>query len=111
MKLPRIFLLAALLGTSSLTLADGGGDITFARMEQARQKAMQARQDAPSPAQVAEAKQYTYGMDLDIAEVVAVTPLSTDCGVIPVQMRYKDSFGEEQAIEYRTERVTCRATR
>ncbi|WP_447750369.1 DUF2790 domain-containing protein [Pseudomonas nicosulfuronedens] len=111
MKLSRIFLLTALLGTTSLALADGGGDITFARMEQARQQAMQARQGTPSPTQVAEAKQYTYGMDLDIAEVVAVTPLSKDCGVVPVQMRYKDSFGDEQAIEYRTERVACRATR
>jgi hypothetical protein len=111
MKLPRIFLTAVLLGASSLALADGGGDITFARMEQARQKVMQTRQDAPSPEQVAEAKQYTYGMDLDIAEVVAVTPMSADCGVIPVQMRYRDSFGDLQAIEYRTERVACRATR
>ncbi|KJK03025.1 hypothetical protein UB43_00395 [Pseudomonas sp. 21] len=111
MKLSRIFLTATLLGTSSLALADGGGDITFARMEQARQQVMQAYQNAPSPTQIAEAKQYTYGMNLDIAEVVAVTPMSTDCGVVPVQLRYKDSFGDEQAIEYRTERVACRATR
>jgi len=112
MKLSRIFLTAALLGASSLALADGGGDITFARMEQARQQVMQARQSPPSPTQIAEeVKQYTYGMNLDIAEVVAVTPMSSDCGVVPVQLRYKDSFGEEQAIEYRTERVACRATR
>jgi len=111
MKLSRIFLSAALLGASSLAVADGGGDITFARMEQARQQVMQARQGEPSPAQIAEAKQYAYGMNLDIAEVVAVTPMSKDCGVIPVQMRYKDSFGDEQAIEYRTERVACRTTR
>lgn len=111
MKLSRIFLTATLLGASSLALADGGGDITFARMEQARQQVMQARQNAPSPTQIAEAKQYTYGMNLDIAEVVAVTPMSNDCGVVPVQLRYKDSFGDEQAIEYRTERVACRATR
>lgn len=111
MKLPHILLLASLLGASSVTLADGGGDITFARMEQARQQAMQARQPAPTPTQIAEAKQYTYGMNLDIAEVVAVTPLSDDCGVVPVQMRYKDSSGDLQAIEYRTERVACRATR
>ena len=111
MKLPRIFLCAALLGTSSLALADGGGDITFARMEQARQQVMQARQPALTPAQVAEAKPYTYGMDLDIAEVVAVTPMSKDCGVVPVQLRYRDSLGDEQAIEYRAERVACRATR
>lgn len=111
MQRSRILLIAALMGASSLALADGGGDITFARMEQARLQAMQARQDAPSPTQVAEAKQYTYGMNLDIAEVVAITPLSSDCGVVPVQLRYKDSFGEEQAIEYRTERVACRVTR
>lgn len=111
MKRSRIFLFSALLGMSSLSLADGGGDITFARMEQARQQAMQARQSDPTPTQLAEVKQYTYGMNLDIAEVVAVTPMSTGCGVVPVQLRYRDSFGEEQAIEYRAERVACRATR
>ena len=109
MKLQRVLLLAALLGTSSLALADGGGDITFARMEQARLQVMQARQT--SAEQLAEVKQYTYGMNLDIAEVVAVTPMSSDCGVVPVQMRYKDSFGDLQTIEYRAERVACRTTR
>ncbi|MFV3307697.1 DUF2790 domain-containing protein [Pseudomonas sp. NY15181] len=109
MKLQRVLLLAALLGTSSLALADGGGDITFARMEQARLQAMQARQ--PSAEQMAEVKQYTYGMNLDIARVVAVTPMSGDCGVVPVQMRYEDSFGDEQTVEYRAERVACRTTR
>ncbi|AGI24238.1 DUF2790 domain-containing protein [Pseudomonas sp. MT3] len=109
MKLQRIFLLTALLGTSSLALADGGGDITFARMEQARLQAMQARQAEQE--QVAEVKQYTYGMNLDIAEVVAVTPMSGDCGVVPMQMSYKDSVGDLQTIEYRAERVACRTTR
>jgi hypothetical protein len=107
MKLPRIFLFATLLGTSSLALADGGGDITFARMEQARQQTMQAWKAT----QVADARQYQYGMKLDIAEVVAVTPLSTACGVVPMQMRYLDSRGDLQAIEYRSERVACRTTR
>ena len=109
MKLQRVLLLTALLGTSSLALADGGGDITFARMEQARLLAMKANQ--PSSEQMAEVKQYTYGMNLDIAKVVAVTPMSSDCGVVPVQMRYKDSFGDLQTIEYRAERVACRTTR
>ncbi|WP_207886610.1 DUF2790 domain-containing protein [Pseudomonas sp. 30_B] len=109
MKLQRVLLLTALLGTSSLALADGGGDITFARMEQARLLVMKANQ--PSPEQMAEVKQYTYGMNLDIAKVVAVTPMSSDCGVVPVQMRYEDSFGDLQTVEYRAERVACRTTR
>lgn len=57
MKLPCIFLTTALLGLSSLAQADGGGDITFARMEQARQQVMQARQGAPMSSQIAEAKE------------------------------------------------------
>lgn len=109
MKLQRVLLLTALLGASNLALADGGGDITFARMEQARIQVMQAR--AALPAQVAEARQYTYGMELDIAEVVAVTAMSNDCGVVPMQMRYKDSTGNEQTVQYRAERLACRATR
>ena len=107
MKIQHALLFTVLFGSTSLALADGGGDITFSRMQQARQHAMAAAQ--PSATEVAQAKQYTYGMDLDIAEVVSVTPLSRDCGVVPVQMRYKDSFGEEQLVEYRQERFACRS--
>ncbi|WP_236199563.1 DUF2790 domain-containing protein [Pseudomonas pseudonitroreducens] len=109
MKTQYALLFTVLIGSTSLASADGGGDITFSRMQQAREQAMAARQ--PTPIEVAQAKQYTYGMDLDIAEVVSVTPLSRDCGVVPVQMRYKDSFGEEQLVEYRQERFACRSIR
>ncbi|QIE91223.1 DUF2790 domain-containing protein (plasmid) [Pseudomonas nitroreducens] len=109
MRIQKPFLFTILLGVSSLAAADGGGDITFSRMQEARQNAMMARQ--PTSAEIAQAKKYTYDMDLDIAEVISVTPMSRECGVVPVQMRYKDSFGDEQLVEYRQERFACRATR
>ncbi|MCG8911064.1 co-regulatory protein PtrA N-terminal domain-containing protein [Pseudomonas sp. DP-17] len=48
MKVKSVLLIVALLGTSSIAFAEGGGDITFARMEQARQQAMKAAQQAPT---------------------------------------------------------------
>ncbi|WP_236199561.1 co-regulatory protein PtrA N-terminal domain-containing protein [Pseudomonas pseudonitroreducens] len=53
MKVKSVLLLVTLLGTSSFALADGGGDITFARMEQARQQAMKAAQQAPAQIETA----------------------------------------------------------
>lgn len=99
----RPFLLAALLGFSSLALAESGGDRTFARMQQARQQAMQGASEQTA---LAEVRQYHYGMQLDIAKVLAVTS-AKGCGVVPVRMRYLDSQGAEQQLEYRAERVAC----
>ncbi|MDF3933062.1 co-regulatory protein PtrA N-terminal domain-containing protein [Pseudomonas citronellolis] len=103
MNLLRPLLLAGLLGASSLALAESGGDRTFSRMEQNRQVAMRA---AAGDVQVADYRAYEYGMNLDIAEVLEVTP-ARGCGVVPVRMRYLDSDGAEQRVEYRAERVSC----
>ncbi|UCL90255.1 MULTISPECIES: co-regulatory protein PtrA N-terminal domain-containing protein [Pseudomonas] len=53
MKVKSVLLLVALLGSSSIALADGGGDITFARMEQARQQAMKSVQKEPAQVETA----------------------------------------------------------
>lgn len=98
----RPFLLAGLLGVSSLALAESGGDRTFARMEQARQVAMRGAAEMAA----ADYRRYEYGMRLDIAQVLEVSP-AKGCGVVPVRMRYLDSGGAEQRLEYRAERVSC----
>ncbi|MFJ2710250.1 DUF2790 domain-containing protein [Pseudomonas sp. NPDC087346] len=43
---------------------------------------------------------YRYGMDLDIAEVVSISPVADICGVVPVDMVYLDSNGGRHTLHY-----------
>jgi hypothetical protein len=55
-----------------------------------------AQQAAVAP----EAGPYAYGMHLDIAKVIHITPAADVCGPTPVQMTYRDSHGETHTLEY-----------
>ncbi|WP_313431487.1 DUF2790 domain-containing protein [Pseudomonas sp.] len=44
---------------------------------------------------------YRYAQHLDIAHVVAVTPVPDVCDVVPMQLTYDDSNGERHVMEYR----------
>ena len=66
-------------------LAEGGGDRTFALMMERNEKAMAAyaiQKGKPVP----EVQAYRYGMDLDIAKVVNVTPPIRSCNAVPSRM-------------------------
>jgi len=43
---------------------------------------------------------YQYGMDLDIAQVVNITPVADVCGPAPVEMTYLDSKGVTHILQY-----------
>ncbi|MBA4361881.1 MAG: DUF2790 domain-containing protein [Pseudomonas sp.] len=43
---------------------------------------------------------YQYGMSLDIAHVVAITPTADVCGVVPVEMTYQDSKGTTHILQF-----------
>lgn len=43
---------------------------------------------------------YTYGMKLDIAKVVRLSPDMKTCGVMPQLMTYEDSSGELKTLKY-----------
>ncbi len=47
-----------------------------------------------------EAVAYRYGMQLDIAKVVSITPVADICGVVPVEMTYLDSQGAKHILQY-----------
>lgn len=47
-----------------------------------------------------EAVPYRYGMELDIAHLVSVTPIADVCGVVPAQMTYLDSEGTPHTVNY-----------
>jgi hypothetical protein len=47
-----------------------------------------------------EAVRYAYGMHLDVAKVIHITPTADVCGPTPVQMTYRDLHGEIHILEY-----------
>ena len=87
-------------------LAEGGGDRTFALMMERNEKAMAdyaAKKGKPAP----EVQAYRYGMKLDIAKVVNVTPPIRSCNAVPSRMTYEDSNGKLNTLEYQVMGV-CR---
>ncbi|WP_028628387.1 MULTISPECIES: DUF2790 domain-containing protein [Pseudomonas] len=106
MKTIQTVMAISLLAVSSLTLAEGGADRVFGRMLQSNEKAMAQYAEAQGKA-APEVRHYKYGMNLDIAKVVSVTPSSSACGVGPARMTYEDSRGELHTIEYRVQGFGC----
>lgn len=90
---------ALLLALSFGAMAEGGGDRTFSQLMDNNQKAMAlyaAKNGKPAP----EVQAYRYGMKLDIAKVVNVTPPIRACEVVPSRMTYEDSAGKLNTLEY-----------
>lgn len=88
-------------------LAEGGGDRTFAQMMDRNAQAMEAyalKAGKPAP----ELQVYRYGMKLDIAKVVSVTPPISGCRPVPSRMTYEDSNGKLTTLEYQVMGV-CRS--
>ncbi|MBF8160569.1 DUF2790 domain-containing protein [Ectopseudomonas hydrolytica] len=52
-------------------------------------------------AQSADATQYRYGLDLDIAKVISIeVPNSPQCEVVTAKMTYRNSAGEVETLSY-----------
>ncbi|MBC2658070.1 DUF2790 domain-containing protein [Pseudomonas sp. MSSRFD41] len=99
MKPLNLSIAAMLFAISSLALAEGGGDRTFARAMEQNEKAMASyatKQGKAAPV----VQSYRYGMKLDIAKVVSITPPIKSCEVVPSRMTYEDSTGQLMTIEY-----------
>ncbi len=106
MKAFQTGLVISLLAVSSFAMAEGGADRVFGRMLQSNEKSMAQYAEAQGKA-APEVKHYKYGMKLDIAKVVSVTPSSSACGVVPARMTYEDPQGELHTIEYRVQGFGC----
>ncbi|MBF6026121.1 DUF2790 domain-containing protein [Pseudomonas sp. P115] len=97
--------LAAVLSFDAL--AERGGDRTFALMMERNQQAMVVyaeKNGKPAP----EVQVFRYGMKLDIAKVVNVTPPIRSCNPVPSRMTYEDSSGKLNTLEYQVMGV-CRS--
>lgn len=44
---------------------------------------------------------YTYATELEIANVISVSPIADVCDVVPAQMTYEDHQGKRHILEYR----------
>lgn len=96
--------IAAILSFGAL--AEGGGDRTFGLMMERNEKAMAdyaVKKGKPAP----EVLTYRYGMTLDIAKVVNMTPPIRSCNPVPSRMTYEDSTGTLNTLEYKVMGV-CR---
>ena len=60
-----------------------------------------AAADELQVAQQPAVEQYTYATDLDVANVISVTPSADVCEVVPAQMIYEDHQGQRHILEYR----------
>ncbi|MBC9251638.1 hypothetical protein A9179_15300 [Pseudomonas alcaligenes] len=76
----KSFALLILAGLSSCAFAAASGDETVAS-------------DTPT-------EHYHYGMQLDVARVLARSDVSNECGVVPVVMTYEDHQGQVHNLEY-----------
>ncbi|AMZ69931.1 MULTISPECIES: DUF2790 domain-containing protein [Pseudomonas] len=50
---------------------------------------------------------YRYSQNLDIAHIVAMTPIPNICDVVPVRMTYDDSKGDRHIMEYQVIGTGC----
>lgn len=62
--------------------------------------AFAAAPEETASAEHVQSEQYRYGMDLDVADVVASSDVSHECGVVPATMTYEDHQGEVHRLEY-----------
>lgn len=58
-----------------------------------------ANEKAPASARV-DVKQYQYGMQLDIDQILQRTDNSRESGVVPSVMVYRDSQGDVHAVRF-----------
>lgn len=99
MKVIQLLSLVGVLSSSSVALAESGGDATFERMMQNNRQAMNsyALEQGKNPPVI---KDYAYGMPLDVVKVVNVSRPIKSCGVVPAQMTYEDSSGQLTTLRY-----------
>lgn len=106
MKSFKAIFALAILVSSSLAMAEGGGDRVYGRMMQENQRAMEqyALKNGKSTPEVVH---YEYGMNLDIQKLVSVTQANKTCSVAPSRMTYEDSAGKLNTVEYRVMGTNC----
>ena len=106
MKILNAGITIAMLAASSATMAEGGKDRVYGQMLQTNQQAMEQYAIKNGKA-VPEIVHYKYGLDLDIAKVVNVTPTAEYCGLVPSHMTYEDTRGNLNTIEYQVLGSNC----
>ncbi len=69
--------------------------------------AFAAAPEETASAEHVQSEQYRYGMNLDVADVVAISDVSHACGVVPATMTYRDHQGDTHRLEYLVQGGGC----
>lgn len=107
MNIFKITTVAFLIVSTSFAMAAGKSDPMHGEMIRDNEIAMQkyASSLGKNPPEVVH---YRYGMELDIADVIHITPINTTCyDVMPAQMTYLDSNEDLIILEYRAAGTDC----
>ena len=99
MNFMNIIAFAGAVAISANVLAEGGGDKAFEKMMAANAKAMEQYAISQGKS-VPVAKQYEYGMKVDVVKVISVVRPAKGCAVVPAAMTYEDSEGQLNTIRY-----------
>lgn len=99
MNLLKLSIAALALSLSTVALATSGSDRGFETLMSDNQKAMEAYA-LKKGKDIPQVQDYRYGMKLDIAKVVSVTPTIRSCDIVPSRMTFEDSSGKLNTIEY-----------
>ena len=99
MKFMNIIAFAGAVAISANVLAEGGGDKAFEKMMAANAKAMEQYAISQGKS-VPVAKQYEYGMKVDVVKVISVVRPAKGCAVVPAAMTYEDSEGQLNTLMY-----------
>ena len=99
MNFMNIITFAGAVALSANVLAEGGGDKAFEKMMAANARAMEQYAIAQGKS-VPLAKQYEYGMKVDVVKVISVVQPAKVCAVVPAAMTYEDSEGQLNTIKY-----------
>lgn len=100
MRILKTLIFSLAIASPVASYAYAAGETTAEEVIQEHQKVVAKYADGkkkPLPTVV----EYKYGMDLDIAKVVRMSPDVRACKVMPQLMTYEDSKGELNTVQYK----------
>ncbi|MCO7624904.1 DUF2790 domain-containing protein [Pseudomonas fluorescens] len=99
MRILKLSICFALSFVVQLGYAQSQSDADKAKIERANKVALETYANQVGKS-VPEVKDYSYGMKLDIAKTIHISPPVKYCGNIKSYMSYQDSKGELHSIRY-----------
>ncbi len=99
MNIIKVSMFVAFTFMFQISYAQSQSEADISRAERANKTALE-RYASQAGQQFPEVKDYVYGMKLDIAKMIHISPPVKYCGIINSYMSYQDSKGKLHSIRY-----------